>query len=777
MKEARDYYDQFDTCRERDIPLCADACPFRLDILDIQERISAKRFNAAYKSIRNCVCFPGIVAEVCPAYCQKHCIRETIDDPVEIRLLEKSVIALATRHEPNSYNLPKRDVKVAVVGAGLSGMAFALKMASRKYDVSVFEKSDQIGGQLKGLLDEAVYMAEFDLQFKYENYSLTLNDEVNDNERFRDFNVVYIATGSGGNDFAINREGPELPYACEEITWSDDSKTGIFAGGSLMGSDLMHSLADGVNMATVADNYIKTGVLSKPDKLEASKCIANEDRLLKTPRIDIEQAGNTYTEEEAVAEASRCIRCQCDGCESYCDLVDFYKKWPVKMRDEIFLSVKPAGSLVHKSPARKYIAACTECNIMEDTACPEHIDLCGMIKAARHQMQSVDKMPAAYKQYFTRDMEFANGEFAALAKASPSKTRDGANYAFFPGCNLGALNPEYVIKPYRWILDKFPGTSLLLKCCSVPIDWAGNTSTHEKELAALKNDWEKLGRPTLITACLSCDRHMHEFLPEIETITLYELMSRVDTDSLLRDSDFDKTQTFAIFDPCSARGNKPVMDAVRKLALEAGLFAEELPKGDMHGCCGFGGQGAVAQPEFTNHVARKRSELSEKPYLVYCSNCRDIFTEQGKKAIHILDVLFDIDPTASQRLPNVSERRRNRTHLKERLLDEVWGENMNLKPDEHKYKLVMSDEIAAKVESQRILTDDICKVIERSESSGRRTRNPKNGHFKAYDEIGAITLWVEYGVYDGNEREVYNVYSHRMQIKMEAVFNGKKIDE
>ena len=45
----QNFYDQFDACREHDIPMCADACPFRIDILDLQERITKKRFNAAYK--------------------------------------------------------------------------------------------------------------------------------------------------------------------------------------------------------------------------------------------------------------------------------------------------------------------------------------------------------------------------------------------------------------------------------------------------------------------------------------------------------------------------------------------------------------------------------------------------------------------------------------------------------------------------------------------------------------------------------------------------------
>ena len=755
MKEVREFYDNFDTCRMQDIPLCAEACPFKMDILDVQERIEKKRFNAAYKSIRDCVVFPGIVAEICSAYCQKACVRESFGGPVQIKKLEQAVNVLAVRRDPNAYNLPKRSEKIAVVGGGISGMGFALKMASRKCDVTLFEATDHVGGQLEDLMDHETYMAEFDLQFKNETYELKLNAKADRAGLITEgYDVIYVATGEGGDDFGVT-DGAE-------IADRDGGKTLILTGGSIRGKDLMNALADGIELAAVADNYLKSGVLNMPEEAVPSKCVANEDKLDGSEIV--EAAGETYTEEEAIAEASRCIRCQCDGCESYCDLVEFYKKWPVKMRDEIFLSVKPAGSLVHKSPARKYIAACTDCKIMEENACPEHIELCGMIKAARHQMHAADKMPAAYKQYFIRDMEFANGPHAALVKGS------GA-FAFFPGCSLGALNPEYVIKPYRWLTDNYPGAGLLLKCCGIPIDWAGNEEALKETIAQLKADWEAMDKPTLVTACMSCEKHLAEYLPEIPTVTIYELIAEKGIKAETAED------TFTIFDPCSARGNSKVQEAVRKLADGAGLTTEELPKGDLHGCCGFGGQGAVAQPDFAKHVAEKRADMSHNPYLVYCSNCRDVFTGQGKKAAHILDMLFDIDPDCTAAEPDVTQRRQNRTILKERLLKEFWGEEMTNKPEELKFEIAMSEEVRDKVNKARILAEDIVNVIERAERTGRRTRNPENGHYKAYNEIGAITLWVEYGDLGENKREIFNIYSHRMQIKLETVFNGHKVEE
>lgn len=784
MKEVRDFYGQFDSCRESHMPLCAEGCPFHLDILTFMDRICSGRFNPAYKAYRDSVAFPGIVSRICPGYCQKHCIRANFDDALNLPLLEKSVIDLATRTTPNAYNLPSKNEKIAVIGGGISGMAFALKMASRKYDVTIFEQNASIGGHLRELLDEEIYMSEFNLQLQNEKYTLLLNSkasvilqtgEINvagaheTVQVYDDFSVIYIATGDGSLE-SLGFEKSTAP------AFIDACGTGIFLGGSMMGLDTMHALADGINTSLLADTYIKTGSYEAAEALAPSGCIPNEDLITFSSAITPGDGAPSYSKEECISEASRCVRCKCDACESSCDVIKYYKKSPAKLRDEIFLSVKPAGSLVHKCPSRKYIAACTQCEFMEG-ACPEHIDLCGMIKSARHQMHKVEKMPAAYRQYFLRDMDFANGEFAKIV-------RGGGEYAFFPGCNLGALNPEYVIGAYKWLIDKVPDTGLLLRCCGIPADWAGNSLGHAAEIESLRNDWISMGKPTLITACMSCDKHLHEYLPEIDTISFYEFYashSLIEMNTPVPEG--DGAPTFTIFDPCSARGLDAVQAAVRDLAQAHGVRVEELPKNDLHGCCGYGGQGAIAQPEFTKFVTDERSSLSDNPYLVYCSNCRDVFNDSGKRAIHILDLLLNIDPAGVDPAPGLTDRRANRVSLKERLLKEIWNEEMKSKPAKSKYSLVMSDEISAKMERLHILYDDVCSVIEHAETSGRRTQSLDSGHYKAYNEIGAITLWVEYEELEdkspesnGAIRRIHNLYSHRMQIKLEAVFNGKKID-
>ena len=861
------YYQQFDACRERDIPACADVCPFKMDILTIQDRIAGGRFNAAYKSIRDCVVFPGIVSELCPGYCEKVCIRQSVDTPVQLRLMEKSVVANATRKTPNKYNLPARKQRVAVIGAGISGMGFAFRMASKKYGVTVFEKNSKIGGHLAELMDETDYMAEFELQFKNEKYELVTDTEITDIKQLCKgaasdspgsddapagdaasdddgrFDIIYVATGKGGRDFGVPLRDDDGNGGYMLI-----GDTAVLIGGEVCGKDLMHALADGINLSAAAEGFLKTKKIEYPGEAVPTGCVPDLQALKISPAII--PAETTLTEDECIAEAGRCIRCQCNSCATHCDLVDFYEKMPVKMRDEIFLSCKPAGSLVHKSPARKYVAACTMCELMEEV-CPEHIDLCGMVKYARHKMHEADKVPAAYRQYFMRDMAFANGEYSAVKRTAPDisgcsagagsgelvgagnaavtgETADkvgsrnaagsGTAYAFFPGCNLGALDPDYVIKPYKWLLSKRSDTALLLRCCSIPVDWNGDSSLHNEEIAGLKQDWQDLGQPTLIMACMSCQKHFREYLPEIPTISLYELLEKwgftqeinaicesaepckanvCDSSEAAREcGNIEAAESFAIFDPCSARNNHAVQNAVRKLLATSDVHTEELPEGNRHGCCGFGGMGSIAAPDFAEYVARQRAELSDAPYIVYCSNCRDIFCDRGKKAVHILDVLFAIDPEGTRPQPDLTQRRRNRVELKKRLLEEIWKEEPEMKSYESEFTLIMHDKVREKVNRQHILEEDICAVISNAEATGRRALDPSTGHYKAYMEIGHITCWVEYapaadesgmtgaasigGSSTAAESsgcfEIFNTYTHRMKIELEAIWNGRKTE-
>ena len=595
-----------------------------------------------------------------------------------------------------------------------------------------------------------------------------------DEIREEGFEAVYAATGKEGWDFGTlsQKDGYCLM----------DGGIAVFGGGSLAGRDPIRALADGLDIARSIEIFLKTGKLEYPAEAGLCRAVADPAKLKKTEAV-IPTDNGLFTDKEAALEAERCIRCQCSACMTYCDVCSYYNLWPMRIRDDVMSTVafSTSPSIMKKTPAKRLMNSCTQCGLC-DEVCPENIEIGGMLLEARRNLHRHDTMPGAYHQFWVRDMEFTNGEAAALAKKPPGQQT--CTYAFFPGCQLPAADPRYVSEPYRWLLSKQPDTGLILRCCGIPADWAGNEEMHRRSIDALRGEWEALGRPVLILACPACRKHMKEYLPEIETTTLYEILdqwgfeiSKKQKDAAekaMKNMSAEGDGIFSIFDPCTARHVESLEGSVRKLAKKAGALAEELPGGDLHGCCGYGGHAAMANSDYYDHVVKKRSSLSSKPFLVYCINCRDVFRGETKPTLHILDLLFGIG-LENGRMPSLTGRRRNRTELKKTLLREIWGENMENVPEKFELKLLIGSDVLDKMDRLKILEEDVRRVIGLGEAKNRRTFDPRKGTYTCYRESGHITYWVEYRK-SGDEYEIVNAYTHRMKIKLEGVWNGRKTE-
>ena len=59
----------------------------------------------------------------------------------------------------------------------------------------------------------------------------------------------------------------------------------------------------------------------------------------------------------------RCLECRCDFCRSYCDLTDFYNKWPLRIRDEILATTLPGSADVKATPAKRLLSTCNQCGL------------------------------------------------------------------------------------------------------------------------------------------------------------------------------------------------------------------------------------------------------------------------------------------------------------------------------------------------------------------------------------------------------------------------------
>jgi Fe-S oxidoreductase len=359
------------------------------------------------------------------------------------------------------------------------------------------------------------------------------------------------------------------------------------------------------------------------------------------------------------------------------------------------------------------------------------------------------KIPSAYHDYWLGDLAQARSAAASLFLPPPGG--GPAKYLFFPGCQLGASDPRYPQAAYELLLRVEPATALYLTCCGATAQYAGKIPLYWEIAGELRRKWQELGRPVLVVACLSCQKLINYVAAEIPTTTIYEVLAAAEDLSLPQ---YKGEDTLALADPCAARDNQAVRDAVNKLLAKMDVPTVILHE-DMHTlpCCGFAGKTAATSPEVVRKIAEKRVSADPHPYLVYCANCRHVFTDAGKNTMHIIDLLAGLKPNAGP--PHLSDRRKNRVKAKALLTHENISTNIEAP------ELVYSEEIANKMDRNLILEDDLRQVIIYAESSGNKFIDDA-GVNVAHLAIGYTTYWAEYRKINAEKYEVLNCYYHRI---------------
>jgi Fe-S oxidoreductase len=751
-----------------------------MDVLDFVEKTRKGMWNAAFKAYRNATGFPHIASALCGAPCKSVCPLAARGGAVEMPLLERACLAFAKDKSATAYNVPAKPRRVAVVGAGISGLSCALRLSAKKYDVEVFARGERVGGKLWDILPPEIFLKDIEEQFRHEEYALRLSSPVPDRDFLngRGFDAVCVATGAGGEDFGLLRALGEGGGPCLR-----DGASAWFACGALIGDEGARALAGGLHMGTVIDNFLKTDKLLYPPNAAQTRMVLDAARLTDAPPV-APQNGGDYAEEEAKAEARRCLKCQCDACRLYVDLCEFTGKWPLRVRDEIAATTLPGVSEVKATPAKRLLSASNLAPVCREV-CPARIDLEGLILEGRRSMHRQDKAPWAFHDFWLRDMDFADGPEAALCRAPVGAAR--CAHAFFPGCRLGAGDPRLVEAAYAALLAKRPDTALFLRCCGAPAEWAGDEEKHAAALADIRARWEKLGKPVLLFACPSCMEVFARGIPEAPRRSVYEALDEWGAADALADAagvagaarESGARGEWAVFDPCAARRDAGMKSAVRRLAASAGCRLAPLAEQErIARCCGYGGQPAIASPDFAAFVAGKRAAESELPYIAYCANCRDALRKAGKECRHILEILFDApSATADPRLATVTEHRRNRAELKRRLLAKYWNERPAIRDESASEgpRLKIGEALLAQMDEDRILEEELRAVVAFCERTGRRVRDADGDAYAGYHRIGRMSYWVEYRPLEGVEGvELLRAYAHRMEIELEAVWNGVK---
>jgi glutamate synthase (NADPH/NADH) small chain len=190
-------------CMDCGIPFCHTGCPLNNIIPDWNDLVYRGRWKEAARVLHSTNNFPEFTGRICPAPCEAACVLGINEPPVAIKVIERTIIDHAfnegwiTPERPQVHS----SKRVAVVGSGPAGMAAAQQLARAGHLVTVFEKSDKIGGLLrygipdfkmeKHLIDRRVEQMEKEgVEFLTKSHVTSLKD------LRKQFQAVVLAMGA-----------------------------------------------------------------------------------------------------------------------------------------------------------------------------------------------------------------------------------------------------------------------------------------------------------------------------------------------------------------------------------------------------------------------------------------------------------------------------------------------------------------------------------------------------------------------------------------------------
>jgi NADPH-dependent glutamate synthase beta subunit-like oxidoreductase len=734
-----------------------------VDVRGMVELLRKGDFKTAHTHFSRFIPFPAIVGHICDHPCEGACKRSEVGDAIRIHELERACVNSGFTAPAFRVNRQLAKKRIAIVGSGLSGLTVAAELTIKGHAVVVFEVEDRAFGRLRSYDSQVLPAAAIDAdlaRFEGTGMELRFNESPDPSALVDDFDAVYLGFGPGpAPELAGRLElGADGRIAIDPLTFAT-SHPKIFAGGSQRyGADYspITSLQDGRYAALSIDRLLQGASLTANrdnQGAQPTRLYVNTARHLPLPAVAATNPVQGYSQAEAMAEATRCFPCHCLECVQVCPYLEHYGAYPKRYIREIYNN---DGIVMGQRQSNRMIDSCTLCGLCA-AVCPEQLAMGDVCLSARQSMTAQGKMPPSHHDFALRDMAFSRSDACTLARHQPGFERSAV--LFYPGCQLAASSPEQVARLYAHLCDSIDGgVGLMLDCCGAPAQWAGRQDLFAETRAAFSAEWQRLGQPPVVTACSSCFRMFADHQPEVPVQSLWSLLERVG----LPVGAAPSLGTLAIHDPCTTRNEKGIQASVRGLLGQRGVTAVELDGPGLTTCCGFGGLASFANAAVTDKIVDRRIGQSEADYLTYCAMCRDNFARRGKRAVHVLDLLFPVgDDPAARADPGFSMRQENRGRLKRRLLRDLWRENVSEPAID--IELSVSAEVLADMEKKLILQDDVRQTVRHAEASGEKLLDPRTGYFIASYRPVSMTYWVEYTVED-DRYVVHRAYSHRMQV-------------
>lgn len=736
-------------CTQDQPPYCTASCPLHVDGKGLCAAVAKSNFTKGREILEKYMVLPRILSAVCEAPCRSKCRRQEAGEALELQRLEQACMTYGKKKQGGGRLafIRKKSERVAVVGAGMAGLSAAMELGMRGYEVTLLEKEKQPGGRLLQVPAEILppEAIEQDLK-KMGQLSITLQtgctvDRDGLDDLLQQYDAVYLSTAVLEElqlDVTIDRQ--TLQTSIEKL----------FAGNTdPVPCSFIQDASDGKKVAISIERYLQHASLTLNREQEgsfASSLFTRLDGVEANHAVKPQEFH--YTEAEAQAEAARCIQCRCTECLDGCAFLRYYKRYPKLYAREVFnnstivMGIHGANGMINSC------SLCGQCQVL----CPNGFDMSEICQVARQDMVTRGKMPPSTYDFALMDMVFSNGEDYFLVRHQPGRTE--SRYALFPGCQMGASMPELIKKVYADLTSRLDGgVGLILGCCGAIADWAGDQPLLAQELEQIRAAWEQLGKPKMITLCPSCYRTFQQ--AEIPAISMVDILLEA---GMVPNT--GQKSVLAVHDSCAARFDHALQDGVRALARQAGYEIEELPYSrEKTHCCGYGGLTSYTNRTVSQETVQQCIGQSDRDYLTYCVNCRDQFLQQGKRALHLLELFYGVQ---QEPVADLSQRRLNRRRLNYEMRKEVWGEEIEMSKPKILYEI--ADDVRQQMHDRMILENDVVQVLEHADATREMIYHKAKQRYFSSLRIGHVTFWVEFDL-QGDVYRVLHVYSHRMSFE------------
>ena len=210
---------------------CIHTCPAGQDIPSYMYYTAQGDYKKAYEVIMRNNPMPNVLGMVCDHQCQHHCTRSNYDSSLLIREI-KRFIAVRFKDRPVLQSAKSNGKRVAIIGAGPSGLSCAYFLALEGFTVEMFETRAFAGGMVSDAIPSFRLTAEaIERDVEYiRNLGVKISYEQKiDKTRFeqlrKDNDYVYVAIGAQGAKL-MGIPGEEAPGVIDQLVFLSDVRRG-----------------------------------------------------------------------------------------------------------------------------------------------------------------------------------------------------------------------------------------------------------------------------------------------------------------------------------------------------------------------------------------------------------------------------------------------------------------------------------------------------------------------------------------------------------------------